>query len=149
MDTLFITNESSGSSSDNEIICDEQSKKYEINQLIQKQIEDDLATHDFSKPHVVREEIQEMLTNWDNTDWQRQYLLHTYDTHKVPRKYFDADGVCRIDDFLKDTEKNNDFFFERIFIKVDIERHAETYSILGGNYDYYGTGKVVKYEPSD
>jgi hypothetical protein len=96
-----------------------------------------------------KKEINEMLANWNNEEWQRQYLLHTYDTHKVPRKYFDADGVCRIDDYLKDIEKNDDFFIERIFIKVDRERHAETYSILGGNYEYYGTGKVVKYEPVD
>jgi len=59
--TLFITNENNSSDSEPEIMCDEQSRKIEINQLIQKQIEDDLATHNFSEPHVTRDEIQEIL----------------------------------------------------------------------------------------
>ena len=44
--TLFITN-SSDSDPESDIICDKQSA---INLIIQKQIDDDLATHDFSNP---------------------------------------------------------------------------------------------------
>ena len=56
--TLFITTESDSSGSDTDTNCNKQSA---IITLIQKQIEDDLATHDFSKPHVSREDIQIMI----------------------------------------------------------------------------------------
>ena len=58
--TFFITD--NGNSSEEEIICDKESEQKTTKELIiLKQIEDDLATHDFSKPHVTREEIQTML----------------------------------------------------------------------------------------
>ena len=56
---LHSVTDSSGSDSDS--ICDELNNLDEKNILIQKQIEEDLATHDFSKPHVTREEIQEII----------------------------------------------------------------------------------------
>ena len=46
------------SDSESESICDELNIK---NNIIQKQIEDDLLTHDFSKQHVTREQIQDIL----------------------------------------------------------------------------------------
>ena len=61
-DTLFINDTSSDSETEIGII-DKQSKneKTDIQTIIQKQIEEDLATHDFSTPHVTREEIQDLL----------------------------------------------------------------------------------------
>jgi len=86
METLFITNESS-EGSDNDFVCDEQSKKQEIGSLIQKQIEDDLATHDFSKPHVTREEIQEMLgMKIKNVTHYQRALVHK-SIYKAVKKY--------------------------------------------------------------
>jgi hypothetical protein len=70
--TLFITDSSSSDNEDQ--ICDKQSN---INQLIQKQIEDDLATHDFSKPHVTREEIQEIIgMKIKNISYYQRSLVH-------------------------------------------------------------------------
>jgi ribonuclease III len=85
--TLFITNESGSSESESEIICDEQSKKYEINLLIQKQIEDDLATHDFSQPHVTRETIQELLgMKIRNVTHYQRALVHK-SIYKAVKRY--------------------------------------------------------------
>jgi ribonuclease-3 len=70
--TLFIT-----SDSDEEIVCDEQSKRLEVNILIQRQIEDDLATHDFSEPHVTREDIQDLLgMKIKNVSHYQRALVH-------------------------------------------------------------------------
>ena len=73
------------SSSENEedIICDKQSKDL----IIQKQIEDDLATHDFSKPHVTREEIQSILgMKIKNVSYYQRALVHI-SIYKAVKKY--------------------------------------------------------------
>jgi ribonuclease-3 len=80
--TLFITNSSESDSDD--LICDKQST---INQLIQKQIEDDLATHDFSKPHVTRENIQEMISmKIKNITHYQRALVHK-SIYKAVKRY--------------------------------------------------------------
>jgi ribonuclease-3 len=83
--TLFITNNSDQSSgSDSEPTCDKQSA---ILSLIQKQIEDDLATHDFSKPHVTRAEIQELLgMKIKNVSYYQRSLVHK-SIYKAVKKY--------------------------------------------------------------
>ena len=87
METLFITNDSESSDGDLEIMCDEQSKKIEINLLIQKQIEDDLATHDFSEPHITREQIQELLSmKVRNVSHYQRALVHK-SIHKAVKRY--------------------------------------------------------------
>jgi ribonuclease-3 len=83
--TLFITDESA--SSEEDLICDEQSKKQEINQLIQKQIEDDLATHDFSQPHVTRDQLQELLgMKIKNVTHYQRALVHK-SIYKAVKRY--------------------------------------------------------------
>ena len=58
-----------------------------INQLIQKQIEDDLATHDFSKPHVTREDIQDMLNmKIKNITHYQRALVHK-SIYKAVKRY--------------------------------------------------------------
>jgi ribonuclease-3 len=87
METLFITNDSESSDGELEIMCDEQSKKIEINLLIQKQIEDDLATHDFSEPHITREEIQQLLSmKVRNVSHYQRALVHK-SIHKAVKRY--------------------------------------------------------------
>jgi ribonuclease III len=71
--TFFFTNDSS----DEEFTCDEQSKRFEVKLLIQKQIEDDLATHDFSEPHVTRDDLQEILgMKIKNVSHYQRALVH-------------------------------------------------------------------------
>jgi ribonuclease-3 len=79
--TLFIT--------DSESICDKQSN---INTIIQKQIEDDLATHDFSKPHITRQEIQELLGGMKvkNVMYYQRALVHK-SIYKAVKKYSEPD----------------------------------------------------------
>jgi ribonuclease-3 len=80
----------SESDSDSDFVCDKQSKPTysEINELIQKQIEDDLATHDFSKQHVTREEIQNLLggIKVKNTSYYLRALVHK-SIYKAVKKY--------------------------------------------------------------
>ena len=74
---ILIT--SSGSDSDIEL-CD----KYSI---VQKQIEDDLATHDFSKPHVTREQIQDILKmKVKNISYYQRSLVHK-SIYKAVKRY--------------------------------------------------------------
>jgi ribonuclease-3 len=69
------------SSSDSETeLCD----KYSI---VQKQIEDDLATHDFSKPHVTREQIQDILKmKVKNISYYQRSLVHK-SIYKAVKRY--------------------------------------------------------------
>jgi ribonuclease-3 len=78
-------NFSSESDNENEEpVCDKQNN---INILIQKQIEDDLATHDFSKPHVNREDIQEMLSmKIKNITHYQRALVHK-SIYKAVKRY--------------------------------------------------------------
>ena len=85
--TLFITNETESSESEPEIMCDEQSKRNETNLLIQRQIEDDLATHDFTEPHITREEIQEILgMKVKNVTHYQRALVHK-SIYKAVKRY--------------------------------------------------------------
>ena len=71
---------SSGSDSDTEVPLD----KYTI---VQKQIDDDLATHDFSKPHVTREEIQVLLgMKIKNIGYYQRSLVHK-SIYKAVKRY--------------------------------------------------------------
>jgi ribonuclease-3 len=91
----FITHLSdSGSESEPESICDklnETKNSYFINEdknsIIQKQIEDDLLTHDFSKPHVTREQIQEILgMKIKNVMYYQRSLVHK-SIYKAVKRY--------------------------------------------------------------
>ena len=88
--TLFITSSPGSLDSnvfdpyDSETICDKQSA---INLIIQKQIEDDLATHDFSKPHITRDQIQNLLNmKVKNTSYYQRALVHK-SIYKAVKKY--------------------------------------------------------------
>jgi ribonuclease III len=77
--TSFIT--------DSGIICDKQSNVNEKSLIVQKQIEDDLATHDFTKPHVTREDIQSILKmKIKNVSYYQRALVHK-SIHKAIKKY--------------------------------------------------------------
>jgi len=82
-ETLFITN----SSDDENSICDKQSKTLSKDQIILKQIEEDLATHDFSKPHVTREDIQSMIgMKIKNVSFYQRSLVHK-SIYKAVKRY--------------------------------------------------------------
>ena len=81
--TLFITNN---------LICDEESdQKLTKELIILKQIEDDLATHDFSKPHVTRDEIQLIIKmKVKNISHYQRALVHK-SIHKAVKRYQGTD----------------------------------------------------------
>ena len=95
--TFFITD---SSESDSETTCDKQSPdqnnvtslncNYYISEkelIIQKQIEDDLATHDFSKIHVTREEIQGIVgMKIKNVSYYQRALVHK-SIYKAVKRY--------------------------------------------------------------
>jgi len=85
-ETFFITNSYNSDNSDNsdtELVCDKQSKQ----NIILKQIEDDLATHDFSKPHVSREDIQDLLgMKIKNVGYYQRALVHK-SIYKAVKRY--------------------------------------------------------------
>jgi len=84
--TFLITDNEN--SSEEEIICDKESEQKLTKELIiLKQIEDDLATHDFSKPHVTREDIQNMLKiKVKNISYYQRALVHK-SIHKAVKRY--------------------------------------------------------------
>jgi ribonuclease-3 len=88
---LHSVTDSSGSDSDS--ICDELNNLDEKNILIQKQIEEDLATHDFSKPHVSREEIQEIINfKIKNVSYYQRALVHK-SIYKSVKRYSGTDPI--------------------------------------------------------
>ncbi len=65
----------------------EKQEKQEKYDIVQKQIEDDLATHDFTKPHVTREEIQNLLKmKIKNVSYYQRALVHK-SIHKAIKRY--------------------------------------------------------------
>ena len=100
----------------------------------------------FWKKRYSEKEIQEMLKNWDNKEWQQKYLLHTYQIFKVPRKYFNDDGTCNVDEYKKYLKDNPDSFFDNIFHGVAEMQQADPCSMLKERYKFYGTGIIIKYE---
>ena len=84
--TFFITDNEN--SSEEEIICDKECDQKTLKEyIILKQIEDDLATHDFSKPHVTREQIQTMLQmKVKNISYYQRALVHK-SIHKAVKRY--------------------------------------------------------------
>jgi ribonuclease-3 len=105
--TLFITNDSS----DEEFACDEQSKRLEISHLIQKQIEDDLATHDFSEPHVTREELQDLLgMKIKNVTHYQRALVHK-SIYKSVKRY---NGQKPIQEYLLQHNERLEFLGDSV-----------------------------------
>ena len=83
-DTFVMTD---FSSEDEEQFCDKESKNVVKEQIILKQIEDDLATHDFSKPHVSREEIQTIISmRVKNVTHYQRALVHK-SIYKAVKRY--------------------------------------------------------------
>ena len=83
----------SESESDSESICDKLNElktnfiEEDKNIIIQKQIEDDLATHDFSKPHVTRDQIQDILgMKIKNIMYYQRSLVHK-SIYKAVKRY--------------------------------------------------------------
>jgi ribonuclease-3 len=75
------------SESESDSIHDEVSLLDEKALLIQKQIEDDLATHDFSKPHVSREQIQDLIgMRIKNVSYYQRSLVHK-SIYKAVKRY--------------------------------------------------------------
>jgi ribonuclease-3 len=75
------------SESDSESIHDEVNFVDEKILLIQKQIEDDLATHDFSKPHISREQIQDLVgMRIKNISYYQRSLVHK-SIYKAVKRY--------------------------------------------------------------
>ena len=76
------------SESESDSICDELTSSIdEKTLLIQKQIEDDLATHDFSKPHISREQIQDLIgMRIKNVTYYQRSLVHK-SIYKAVKRY--------------------------------------------------------------
>jgi ribonuclease-3 len=106
--TQFITHSSvSDSDSDTELICDELNK----NLIIQKQIEDDLNTHDFTKPHVTREKIQEILgMKVKNIGYYQRALVHK-SIYKAVKRYT---GEQPIQDYLLQHNERMEFLGDSV-----------------------------------
>ena len=97
--TLFINNE---------LIDDKQSN---VNSIIQNQIEDDLATHDFSKPHVTRAEIQSLLNGIKikNVSYYQRALVHK-SIHKAVKRYNKPD----IQEYLQEHNERMEFLGDSV-----------------------------------
>lgn len=95
------------SESDSETICDKLSKE----ELIQKQIEDDLATHDFSKPHVSRESIQTILNmKIKNVTYYQRSLVHK-SIYKAVKRY---NGDSPLQEYLLEHNERMEFLGDSV-----------------------------------
>jgi len=80
--------------------------------LILKQIEDDLLTHDFSKPHVTREEIQSILNGIKikNISYYQRSLVHK-SIYKAVKRYT---GEKPIQDYLLQHNERLEFLGDSV-----------------------------------
>jgi len=88
------------------------SKSEIINNLIQKQIEDDLATHDFSKPHISRQEIQDLLggTRVKNVAYYQRALVHK-SIYKAVKRY---SGEAPLQEYLLQHNERMEFLGDSV-----------------------------------
>lgn len=81
------------------------------NSIIQKQIEDDLATHDFTKPHVSRQEIQDILgMKIKNVGYYQRALVHK-SIYKSVRRYT---GEVPIQEYLLQHNERMEFLGDSV-----------------------------------
>lgn len=107
--TLFITDSSESESE--ETICDKQSNISDKELIIQKQIEDDLATHDFSKQHVSREEIQSIVgMRVKNVSCYQRALVHK-SIYKAVKRY---NGIEPIQEYLLQHNERMEFLGDSV-----------------------------------
>ena len=80
--------------------------------LILKQIEDDLLTHDFSKPHVTREEIQSILNGIKikNISYYQRSLVHK-SIYKAVKRYI---GEKPLQDYLLQHNERLEFLGDSV-----------------------------------
>ena len=80
--------------------------------LILKQIEDDLFTHDFSKPHVTREEIQSILNGIKikNISYYQRSLVHK-SIYKAVKRYI---GEKPLQDYLLQHNERLEFLGDSV-----------------------------------
>ena len=112
---LFVSELSSESGSDQEIETNEcylnPNYTSEANQIIQKQIEDDLATHDFSKPHVTREELQDILgMKIKNITYYQRALVHK-SIYKAVKRYT---GEKPLQEYLNEHNERMEFLGDSV-----------------------------------
>jgi ribonuclease-3 len=83
----------------------------EKNLIIQKQIEDDLLTHDFSKPHVTREEIQKILgMKVKNIMYYQRSLVHK-SIYKAVKRY---NGTEPLQEYLNQHNERLEFLGDSV-----------------------------------
>ena len=86
----------------------------EKNNIIKKQIEDDLATHDFSKPHVTRENIQEMLQmKVKNISYYQRALVHK-SIYKAVKRYVPISPDKQIQEYLLQHNERLEFLGDSV-----------------------------------
>ena len=106
---LHSVTDSSGSDSDS--ICDELNNLDEKNLLIQKQIEEDLKINDFSKPHVTRDQIQEMIgIKIKNISYYQRALVHK-SIYKAVKRYT---GTEPIQEYLLEHNERLEFLGDSV-----------------------------------
>jgi len=80
-------------------------------QIIQKQIEHDLLTHDFTKPHVSRAEIQEIIgMKVKNISYYQRALVHK-SIYKAVKKY---EGDEPIQEYLNQHNERQEFLGDSV-----------------------------------
>jgi ribonuclease-3 len=98
---------------------DSEIDKYSI---VQKQIEDDLATHDFSKCHVSRDEIQELLgMRIKNVSYYQRSLVHK-SIYKAVKRY---SGEQPLQEYLHQHNERMEFLGDSVL------------SLIVANYLYH------------
>jgi ribonuclease-3 len=103
--TNSMNSESENSESD--FVCYKESKA----EIVAKQIEDDLATHDFSKPHVTREELQELLgMKVKNVSYYQRALVHK-SIYKAVKRYT---GEAPLQEYLEQHNERMEFLGDSV-----------------------------------
>ena len=106
---MFMTNSmnSESENSESDFVCYKESKA----EIVAKQIEDDLATHDFSKPHVTREELQELLgMKVKNVSYYQRALVHK-SIYKAVKRYT---GEAPLQEYLEQHNERMEFLGDSV-----------------------------------
>jgi len=74
-----------------------------------------------------------------------QYRLNTSQVFYIPKRFVTSDGydIEGYAKYLESRKKEDIMAF--VMHEVSLKNHAEEYSLCGGEYVYYGTGKVAVY----
>lgn len=101
----------------------------------------------FWEDRYIPEEIQEMLKDYDDKQWQLKYLCHTRSRHEIPANYFLPDGTLDEERLYKKGVPYGEKFYKALtdYVSPYFKKYRPLYFNHIKWRPFYGLGEVVQF----